>query len=133
MPTFDEEREANIARNKALLASIGVVDDLRAMIPQKKAPQPKRKPAPKKRKAPTPDPEGSDTEGRPAPKIARAEDEDAEGGLRRSRRNMGKTIDYGEDGVRNARNATPRIISEKARRQAASSEPRSVLKRTHDP
>ncbi len=133
MPTFDEERAANIARNRALLASIGVPDDVKKMAQQKRAPQRKQKAAPKKRKAPTPESDGSDNEERPVPKIARVEAEESEGGLRRSRRNAGKKIDYGDGGEHTGRDITPKIVSERVRRLAAASEPRSTLKRTQDP
>ncbi|KAJ3475177.1 hypothetical protein NLI96_g12010 [Meripilus lineatus] len=133
MLSFDEERAANIARNKALLASIGI-SDMKNEIFQKKAPPPKKKAQLKKRKAPSPDPDASDEEeAAPPPKVARAETEENEGGLRRSRRNAGKKVDYGDGGERIERDITPRIVSEKARRLAATSEPKSVLKRTHDP
>lgn len=90
MSQYEIEREANIARNAALLASMGLTKDSKDLFPvQAKKPKQKKVVVPVKRKAE----DESAEEARP--KIARTDSDDApSSGTRRSARNAGKTVDY---------------------------------------
>ncbi|PSS37713.1 hypothetical protein PHLCEN_2v406 [Hermanssonia centrifuga] len=127
---FEAEREANIARNQALLAQLGIAKNV-VVVPKKK-PQPRPKPVTvrkKRKESPTHD----DEDEQPPVKIAALKDEGDEGGPRRSGRNAGKKVDYAGDGDNLERRGGPSIISENARRKEMGSEPKSVLERKHDP
>ncbi|KAF6765935.1 PUA-like domain-containing protein [Ephemerocybe angulata] len=96
---YELEREANIAKNKALLESLGLSGPT---IERKEAPRKKTKAkaaptASKKRKADSEDPSEGTTlaeEDGEQPPAKTAKTEDAPGGVRRSSRNAGKSIDY---------------------------------------
>ncbi len=131
---FEAEREANIARNQALLAQLGIAKNV-VVVPKKK-PQPRPKPVvvrKKRKESPTHDHEDDDDDEQPPVKIAALKEESDEGGPRRSGRNAGKKVDYAGDGDNLERRGGPSIISEKARRKEMGSEPKSVLERKHDP
>ena len=86
---YEIDREANIARNAALLASLGLTKDRRELFPvQPKQPNLKKVVVPFKRKA-------EDSVAEERPKVARSDSDDAPtSGTRRSARNAGKTVDY---------------------------------------
>ena len=124
---FEKEREENIARNKALIASLGINDNI---FMAKKAPPQKIKP-PKavKRKADSVD---EIDDQKPATKVVAIVDGET-GELRRSGRNAGKKVDYTGDGDRLADRSGPRLVSEAARKADRESDPRSNLQRKYDP
>lgn len=124
--SWDEQREANIARNRAMLAELDI--NSQSILSSRAKPPPKPKQT-KKRKAPTPDASGdSDTEAS-APKAART----ADGGLRRSSRVAGKVVDYAGDGDKLPNNRTPKYVSEAARKGSMKSEAKVALQRTQNP
>ena len=87
---YEIDREANIARNAALLASLGLTKDCRELFPVQAPKQPnlKKVVVPVKRKA-------EDSVAEERPKVARSDSDDAPtSGTRRSARNAGKTVDY---------------------------------------
>lgn len=85
---YEIEREANMARNAALLTSLGLTNDSKDLFPVQTK-KPKKVTAPVKRKAK----DAADEEERP--KVARTDSDDAPtSGTRRSARNAGKTVDY---------------------------------------
>ncbi|TEB35009.1 hypothetical protein FA13DRAFT_1707182 [Coprinellus micaceus] len=98
LSAYELEREANIARNKALLEQLGL--DKPAFEQKEKAR--KKAPAPKKRKAESVEaedfqPDAEDDSASPPPAKASkkaAEDATPREGLRRSSRTSGKKIDY---------------------------------------
>ena len=131
---FEAEREANIARNKALLAGLGLAENF--IVVQKPRPaEPKKG---KKRKLAPPlaeeCEEGQEHSDQRAHKVhvAQARDDTPSAGPRRSSRNAGKKIDYAGDGEALRSNFGPKILTKKAK-LAAESEPRSVQDRKHDP
>lgn len=127
---FEAEREANIARNKALLANLGLTQNIIVV--------PKPKPAvskSKKRKPPLVEEIAEqEVSERPARKVhvAQAEDDTPSAGPRRSNRNSGKKVDYAGDGDMLQKDSGPKILTEKARK-AAENEPKGVQNRKHDP
>ncbi|KAL5518903.1 hypothetical protein ACEPAH_586 [Sanghuangporus vaninii] len=132
MTEAERERLANIERNKKLLEELGLDDVKNTMLATKPKPQPPAKES-KKRKPKTDEMqenEQDDEEGRPR-KSARVVEATAEtNGLRRSRRNTGKKIDYADieqdRSARTYRVATYAHVDMKG-------EPRSVNKRTQNP
>ncbi|TCD71502.1 hypothetical protein EIP91_008883 [Steccherinum ochraceum] len=133
--SFDEQREANIARNKALLATIGLSEEATALLPPRavKPPKKKKQLQSKKRKAPTPEPEkdgDENTSDAPPAKVSRVESS----GLRRSGRTAGKVVDYAGDGDKLPQGTrTPKLLTEAARKGATRSEGRIPDQRTQDP
>ncbi|KAF7966629.1 hypothetical protein HWV62_37539 [Athelia sp. TMB] len=94
---YERDRDANIARNKALLASLNI-----EQIPfdePKEVRRPKKSAASKKRKA---EPVIEETTDENAPKIARTDSENdgPASRTRRSARNAGKTVDYKSEHLR---------------------------------
>ena len=123
---FDEQRERNMARNRALIAGLDIGQNA---IIQTKKPRPAKHPKvtkSNKRKA------SDDAEelNRPA-KAATVIVADI-GGLRRSGRNAGKTINYKDDGELAGARSRPQVVSEAARK-AEENEPRESMKRTNEP
>ncbi|CAL1695903.1 unnamed protein product [Somion occarium] len=136
MTTFDDERDANIAKNREMLKALGLDVGTRTFAPSKPKPKPKAKSrAPPKRKQPASDESSGEDEDQPR-KTARVEvnEENGNTGLRRSGRNAGKRVDYKGDGesIANSRPPRPCLISSAAQR-GVDTEPRSVDKRIHDP
>lgn len=86
---YELDREANIARNRALLATLDIPKDL---FPPKEVRQPKKSAASKKRRAEV-DESTEEPEDSP-PKVARTDSGHEPSGARRSARNAGKTVDY---------------------------------------
>lgn len=127
--SFDEQRDANIARNKALLADLGL--DSPNILPSRAKPPPKPR-QPKKRKAPTPDASEDSDLDQPAPKAARVVDGDSTG-LRRSGRVAGKVVDYAGDGDKLPNNRTPKYVTEAARKGSMVSEAKVASQRTQNP
>ena len=129
---FDYEavREANIAKNTALIAALKLGDT--PFVSTKKPPAKKPK-APKaaKRKAEHTDEDGHTAIEEPAKKAAAMQDSET-GGLRRSGRNAGKKVDYAGDGDKLQGRGGPRVVTEAARR-AEANEAKSTLQRKHDP
>ncbi|KAI9063042.1 hypothetical protein FKP32DRAFT_1686352 [Trametes sanguinea] len=131
---FDEQREENIRRNRALLQALGLEHN-----ELKTTKKPKRKSAPSKKRRAPPENDASDTEHedeeRPQ-KLAKVQNESGETtGLRRSARNQGKALNYNEDGAHAvaAARALPRVITASAERAGMKGSPRDVSKRVHDP
>lgn len=87
---YEIERNANIARNKAVLAELDIRMDL---FPPKEVRQPKKSTTSQKRPRAETD-ENIDEPKQSPPKIARTESIDRPSGARRSARNAGKIIDY---------------------------------------
>ncbi|KAK7694622.1 hypothetical protein QCA50_001809 [Cerrena zonata] len=132
MTKFDDDREANIAKNLQILDALGLGTGT-ALLPMRKVQRPVKKKAgrPPKRKETPSDATSKDEDEEPPRKASRIDLPD--GGVRRSARNATKRVDYSGDGdnVVSAR-ARPKMISEAARREA-DSEPRSSMQRVHDP
>ncbi|KAI0311855.1 PUA-like domain-containing protein [Amylostereum chailletii] len=139
MPTpYEIARNENIARNHALLESLGLGSGGSALVmgaqpkpalatkaKAKKAPA-KKQTQTRKRKTPPPSDSGdSDGEARAPAKVARTEET---GGLRRSSRNRGKTVDYRKE--REARG--PKLVA-RAVGPAHDRDPGRLGKRVHDP
>ncbi|TRM66362.1 PUA-like domain-containing protein [Schizophyllum amplum] len=98
MPSaYEKQKAANIERNRQLLASLeldSATTDLFKNKPQKPKPTPKPKPkkaAPKKRKEP---PAGGDEGPDTKAQCVEAPADPEAGGVRRSARNAGKSVDY---------------------------------------
>lgn len=125
---FEAQREANIANNRALLASLGCVKEQFVFV--KRAP-PKASKDKKRKPSPTVDSQEQDTPDQPARKIQVVADASLSG-PRRSGRNVGRQVDYAGDGDKLVKDSTPKIITEKARK-AAENEPKSVMNRKYDP
>ncbi|KAL5535564.1 SEC9 [Sanghuangporus sanghuang] len=128
----ERERLANIERNKKLLEELGLDDVKNTMLATKPKPQPPAKESKKRKpkKDEMKENEQDDEEGRPR-KSARVVEATAESnGLRRSRRNTGKKIDYAvieqDRSARTYRVATYTHVDMEG-------EPRSVNKRTQNP
>ncbi|KAI0094919.1 hypothetical protein BDY19DRAFT_982245 [Irpex rosettiformis] len=124
------QREANIAANKAMLAALGLQENI-VFIPRKRAQHVKAK----KRKASLIEEVRDHDQGDNPPRKVKAvavADEDALGGPRRSGRLIGKKLDYSSGGDALRKNDGPTIVSEKARK-AAEEEPMGVANRTQDP
>lgn len=127
---YDRMREANIARNKALLASLGVEKSVGVMVEQHRA---SKKPAPavsKKRKARDEDEysqdedntdedeekdDGEDEERLKKKSKARrkAPAESASDGPRRSGRNAGRVVDYKSEKSASIGHPVPASVSRK--------------------
>lgn len=125
---YEEQCLQNRARFQALLKEMGYDGDL--LPPTKKASQTPR--ATRKRKASVDTEDGSDGNEENHKKIARVGDYESgkEGtGLRRSRRNQGKKVDYTGDSIGRP---VPRLTSYGVGMKMKS-EPRSVGKRLYDP
>lgn len=137
MDPFEEQREANIARNRKMLQDMGieVIKNEIVMSRPKQVPKTKLK-VQKKRKQVDSVAESDEEESKPGKKprkTAFVENVDTPpDGLRRSGRNAGKKIDYRGDGDFLKRNDGPHVISENARNYELS-EARSPLERKHDP
>ena len=142
MPTqWELERWENIAKNKAVLAGLGI-NDIVSKKQMKKAIRKARPDPSKKRGAPREgedaagdEPTAKDTEDRPK-KMAKVEILAGESaGLRRSARNKGKETSYKDDGdtAAAAARGLPRIVSHAARRAEMESAPRDLMRRKHDP
>lgn len=138
MTAFDEERDANIERNRQILADMGLIGAVQSIIhskPKVQKPRPKKAGRPLKRKEPPPSDATSEDGDEPAPKALRVEVESTpaeSGGVRRSARNAAKRVDYSGDGDNLAtERAVPRMLSRAA--IEATSEPRSSMQRIHDP
>lgn len=129
-PSWDDEREANIRRNRQLLLDLNISTS--NIVPPRPKPPPKRK-AVSKRKAPTPEAK-SDEAGveEPLTKIVRSEDAGTSG-LRRSTRTAGKVVDYAGDGDHLENRRTPKIMTEAARKDSIRMEPKIANKRTQNP
>lgn len=96
---YEKEREANIARNKALLASLGLEKPTTFDEP-KEVRRPKKTAVSKKRKA---EPTTEETGDQSVPKVARTDSDNdgpSSGTRRRSARNTGKTVDYKSEQLR---------------------------------
>ena len=125
---FEREREANIARNKALIATLELQDN--TFLPPKKLKPQKAKPTKLvKRKADNVDENDDD---KPTTKVAVVAGGET-GGPRRSGRNVGKRVDYAGDGDKLVVDAAPRLVSEAAREAEREGEPRNNLQRKYDP
>ena len=136
---FEEQREANIARNKQLLADLGIVDtkeEINKAVQDKRKSKTKAK-TQKKRKQVDPGADSDEAKPEKKPRTAAPEGENVEGdaplgGVRRSGRNAGKKVDYRGDGDNLNKNDEPRIISEAARKYELA-EAKTPLDRKHDP
>ncbi|KAI0053788.1 hypothetical protein FA95DRAFT_1508426 [Auriscalpium vulgare] len=132
MPTaYELQREANIARNMALLKSLALASggaEFLGMAP-KPATKPAKKPKTKKRKTPPPS-DGTDSDADVAPRKVRVVE--PEGGLRRSSRVAGKTVDYAADDVGPGAGRVPKIVVTKVGPDH-DREPSRADKRVHDP
>ena len=131
MLDFEEEREANIARNLAALMAIGIEEESKFMVKKKAPPKPKKKPQRKRKEAPSAA-DGDDDSAEPPTKAVALADGDASAGPRRSGRNAGKKVDYAGDGDNLGRNDGPRMVTEKARVKEMSGQ-KGTMKRVHDP
>ena len=131
--SFDEEREANIRRNKELLLLLEI--NMSNVVPARAKPPPKVKT--KKRKTPPPSEDAAEEnvepEGKPN-KAARIESPELTG-LRRSSRvaASGRIVDYAGDGDRLNNHKIPKLVTEAARRGVMQTEARVADKRTQDP
>lgn len=124
---FEEEREANIARNRLMLEALGL--DKNVVVVKKPEPKQKQKAQRKRKEAPSDEEE--DEVVKP-PRKAAAVVADAEGGPRRSGRNAGKAIDYAGDGDNLLRDDGPRLLTDKAKAKEMA-EQKSSMKRVNDP
>lgn len=122
---FEAARQANIAKNKALLAKL----DVREMFDIIKKAPPKAKQSKKRKEVPVE--ENDDEEAQPPRKVAPVVT--PAGGPRRSGRNAGKTIDYSGDGDHIARDDGPKVLTKAARAAEAAGEAKSVMQRKYDP
>lgn len=129
---FEAQREANIAKNKALLASLDLKSN--SFITHEK-PRAQKKPKAKLAKRKVDAIEDDDRDAvKPAKKAAVAVADGETGSVRRSGRNAGKEVDYRGDGDHLSGRRGPQIVSEAARKAAArESEPKTNEKRKHDP
>ncbi|KIP11978.1 hypothetical protein PHLGIDRAFT_397189 [Phlebiopsis gigantea 11061_1 CR5-6] len=130
---FEEQREANIAKNLAVLMEFGIEEENKFIVKKKVPPKPKKKAQRKRKEAPSANDE--DENGEPPRKtgaLAASVDGDASAGPRRSGRNAGKKIDYAGDGDNLKRDDGPKMITEKARAKEMSGE-KGAMKRLHDP
>ena len=125
-------REAKIAENKALMASLGIDNAQNTILVSKKAQlkesKAKKAAAPKPKKTPktdTKENDGDDGE-RPA-KVAKVEGENGVA-LRRSSRNAGKTVDYKAEQDRSAN-----LYKIKRTHIEMEGEARDANKRVHNP
>ncbi|KAG0708893.1 PUA-like domain-containing protein [Suillus ampliporus] len=120
--SYAEEREQNIARNRALLSELGIAP-LRPRCEPKENSK-KKKAAAKKRKSPSPE---SDVEEPPkkAPRIP--DDNGVSGSTRRSSRLAGRTVDYKQEQDR----GVPEPITIKRSKKLKVGQVKS--KRTYDP
>ncbi|KAJ8522541.1 hypothetical protein ONZ45_g907 [Pleurotus djamor] len=118
---YEKQRNANIARNKLLLEA------LELDRPQFEPVEDRRKPRPKKRKA-----DDDSSEVKPTQEKRAKVTEIPEGGVRRSGRNAGKTIDYKAEIVR-APVVSAAVQSGLKSVDDAGPAKRSTGKRIHDP
>ncbi|KII94336.1 hypothetical protein PLICRDRAFT_424512 [Plicaturopsis crispa FD-325 SS-3] len=123
---YEKQRLANIARNKALLASLGL--DEPAFKPKEKPRAPK--PKTKKRKLPVSE-ESEENGDESASKVSRADSCDDASGRRRSQRNAGKVIDY--NAVQAPRLPAFASPGAQKRNERGTSPSRKVGTRQHDP
>lgn len=133
---FEAQREANIARNMAMLRQLGL-DTFKnevVMSAAKHAPKTKKQQQkPRKRARSNEENLDGDEKAEKKPRKTPVVTADTpSGGPRRSGRNAGKTVDYRGDGDNLKRNDGPRLVSEKARTHEQSEEKES-MNRKHDP
>ncbi|KAI5124658.1 hypothetical protein M0805_004266 [Coniferiporia weirii] len=127
---YEIERERKIAANRLLLVELGLEYGAAAYLPTKSKPPPVPKKVSKKRKQESlSEHENQDSESR-SRKAARTTDVEAAGTLRRSARNAGKKLDYGD--IEQDRSARLYRVSTSAQ-DTMGSEPRDANKRIHDP
>ncbi|KAG1783922.1 PUA-like domain-containing protein [Suillus placidus] len=120
--SYAEEREQNIARNRALLDGLGI-NPLRPKCEPKE--NLRKKVAAKKRKSPLPESDELEEPLKKAPRIA--DDNNEPGGARRSSRLAGKTVDYKQEQDR----GVPEPITFKRSQKLKVGQVKS--KRTYDP
>lgn len=136
---YELEREANIARNKKLLESLGLNDVQNTILVTKEKTVPKGS---KKRKSQSDTlkkqsgEEEDDEKGarpRKAARVAEVKEEgDGEVSLRRSSRNSGKTVDY--KGIeKDGQDRSTRSFRIDKAHEAMEGDPRDSNKRTQDP
>lgn len=128
---IEAQREANIAANNAILASLGLTTENTIVVPRKKCKPTKTK---KRKPSPVEDADGQDEDEKPARKVqaVTTTDENAGGGPRRSGRLTGKKVSYAGDGDALRKDDGPKILTAKAR-VAAEKEPMGVANRTQNP
>ncbi|KAI0068481.1 hypothetical protein BV25DRAFT_3 [Artomyces pyxidatus] len=137
MPTaYEKEREANMARNRALLEELQLDKGGATFLgmPEKPAPVPpfkKRRPVvhQKNKKRKTPPPSDSGAESETPPSRVRKVATEVEGGLRRSSRNAGKTVNYEAE----IAHGLPKIVTKKVGVDHDTEPNRRSGKRAHDP
>lgn len=133
MYDFEDEREAAIARNKAIIEALGL--NVNEVVVSRKKSQPKGKPPKKRKEVDSDEEENGEPVKRPRKSVADVTtmDGDATGGPRRSGRNAGKNVDYKGDGEKLQRNDGPRVLSEQAGKAGEVTEARTPMERKHDP
>lgn len=131
---FEAEREANIARNKALIASLCIATNEVIVSKKKRAPKPQAAKAAKRKADAIEEDEDEDGNEKRAAKVVAVQADGETTGVRRSGRNAGKKVDYVGDGEDLGRRTGPRVVSKAAQKAAAAErEPKSVLNRKYDP
>ncbi|THH34179.1 hypothetical protein EUX98_g69 [Antrodiella citrinella] len=138
--TWDEERDANIQRNKALIQTLNI--NLADILGLPRAKPPTKRKAATKRKAPPPkaaenDDDTNDGSAAPPAKFSRgsSSSDPSSGGLRRSSRvaASGKKTDYAGDGDRLVKDGAPKFVTEAARTATIKSDAKVTTLRTQDP
>lgn len=129
---FEDEREANVARNRALLMEFNLEHESSFMVRKKAPPKQKQKTQKKRKEAPSNDDDENVKPPRKAAALVASTDGDASAGPRRSGRNAGKKIDYAGDGDNLRRNNGPQVLTERARVKESEGQ-KGTMKRVHDP
>jgi len=119
---YAEEREQNIARNKAILASLEINPLKPKCEPKENS---RKKVAAKKRKSPSPESDGFEEPPQKAPRMT--DDSNVSGRSRRSSRLAGRTVDYKQEQDR----GVPEPITIKRSQKFKVGQMKS--KRTYDP